>query len=745
MSVPFIFKGKEVIEPGAYAEIVSGATERNIAASFGKVLVIDTGEFASGWGGAGINGELSKKNKAIYKFASPAEFQEFIGGGIWYELASLLFNPSNEGAGIEELIWASAKSSTASELTFTFSASTTGTAATATAKLKAVATAIVGGGTGYAIGNTITLAGGTSTQAVILTVTSVSAGVITGVSISTAGSYSALPTNPIAQASTTGSGTGATFNITSWGIESIVMGITGTNYANATISLSATGTPDATFEPSISGGLITGIDVLSAGAGYVAIPTVIITRVNGGGEITLKTKIEGLGSIGALTNNDNLYKGFGIKLKTGNLDPSKFMLEFYRAQCKGLDPNVHNFTRWSDVAIYSAGNIREFLGIAYKCLSTTTAGQSPYTNPEKWALYDTNITYINNDGTTVPHLKLLESVEFSTLEELIAWMTTSARFNSFFSLVDSVVEGNGGIVPDDLLTYIGIQPFDGGTDSYQTQDFVDLLANIGAEDNTYFFSDKMGANVLDTKNLQILAHINSGLKFDKYLLVAGGYDENDFATNTIGAAQFLNTSKVTLVHGGGSLPKSGGGDRLVSQIYTAAAVLGRIMGLAPQTPATQKNIRITDVAHVLTEKERIQALKAGVIHFKKIGTSWVINEAVNTLQRNTSLFNSDGQSFTISIERIKAAINKTLIVNAEIRFPGGNLFTSSAQDVKSFTEKTLQDLTITRTQDNMITGFRDVSVTLNQDAWQVQYGFGPNGPINKVFFRGIMQENNVSI
>jgi len=745
MAVPFIFKGKEVIEPGAYAEIVSGATERNIAASFGKVMVIDTGEFSSGWGGAGINGELTKKNKAIYKFPSANDFQKFIGGGLWSELASMLFNPSTEGGGIEELIWVSAKTSTASELALSFSASSAGTAATGSVKMKAVALTIGSGGTGHEVNDLITLTGGTFTQAIVLKVLTVASGVITSVQIQTAGSYSVLPTNPASQGSTTGTGIGATINITSWGIESVIVASGGTNFADVTPTLSVVGSPSATFEPTISNGIISSVAVLSGGAGYTVVPTISFVRVTGGGDLMIKTKIEGFGSIGALTALNNLYKGFGVKIKAGVLDSSKFVMEFYQSQCKGIDINVHNFTKWTNLQVVSAGNIREFLGIAYKCLSTTTAGESPYTTPSKWAIYDTNITYFNNDGLTTTHLKLLESVEFSTLEELVAWMTTSSKFNTYFQLTDSTITGNGGIVSADLLSYIDMQIFEGGTESYGTQDFADVLANIGGEDNTYFFSDKMGANVLDTKNLQILAHINSGLKYDKYLLVAGAYNEDDFETNTLAAAQYFNTSKVALVHGGGSLPKSGGGDRLVSQMYTAAAALGRTMGLAPQTPSTQKSIRVTDVAHVLTESERIRALKAGVIHFKKVGTSWVINEAVNTLQRNTSLFNSDGQSSSISIERIKAALNKILVINAEIRFPGGNLFTSSAQDVKSFTEKTLQDATITRTQDNLITGFRDVKVVLVQDAWQVQYGFGPNGPINKVFFRGVMQENNISI
>lgn len=73
---------------------------------------------------------------------------------------------------------------------------------------------IVGAGSGYAVNDTITLTGGTSTTATVLRVTAVNSGAVTGVSIQTAGSYTILPSaHPVAQGSTSGSGTGATFTI----------------------------------------------------------------------------------------------------------------------------------------------------------------------------------------------------------------------------------------------------------------------------------------------------------------------------------------------------------------------------------------------------------------------------------------------------------------------------------------------------------------------------------------------------
>ena len=87
----------------------------------------------------------------------------------------------------------------------------------------ATAVAIASGGTGHAIGDVLTLAtpaSGLGAPAQVL-VTTVAGGVITGASIITsifeevlAGSYFTIPTNPVAQDSSTGTGIGATFNLT---------------------------------------------------------------------------------------------------------------------------------------------------------------------------------------------------------------------------------------------------------------------------------------------------------------------------------------------------------------------------------------------------------------------------------------------------------------------------------------------------------------------------------------------------
>src|SRR5262245_20647345 len=77
---------------------------------------------------------------------------------------------------------------------------------------KKVGTAVVAaGGTGYVVGNTINLGNG-----VVLTVATITAGAVATTTLTNAGSVyaGAVPANPVAQVSSNGPGTGATFTLT---------------------------------------------------------------------------------------------------------------------------------------------------------------------------------------------------------------------------------------------------------------------------------------------------------------------------------------------------------------------------------------------------------------------------------------------------------------------------------------------------------------------------------------------------
>lgn len=75
----------------------------------------------------------------------------------------------------------------------------------------AIGAVVVSGGTGYTVSDTLTLVGGTGTAATF-NVDTVSSGVITAVSLVSAGDYTVQPADPVA--TTGGTGSGATLNVT---------------------------------------------------------------------------------------------------------------------------------------------------------------------------------------------------------------------------------------------------------------------------------------------------------------------------------------------------------------------------------------------------------------------------------------------------------------------------------------------------------------------------------------------------
>ena len=110
--------------------------------------------------------------------------------------------------------------------TITISAPTTagGVQATGTAAMAQLTSAIAGGGTGYTVGDVLTFVGGTFTAPITVTVSTVSAGVITGFTVSSGGTYTVLLTNPVSV--TGGTGSGATFNVTAWQVRLTAFTIT---------------------------------------------------------------------------------------------------------------------------------------------------------------------------------------------------------------------------------------------------------------------------------------------------------------------------------------------------------------------------------------------------------------------------------------------------------------------------------------------------------------------------------------
>jgi hypothetical protein len=139
-------------------------------------------------------------------------FQPKGTGAIDLAAGSSGVNISNGGT-VTAITRTSSGSAYTSNPTVAITAPTTagGVQATATCTLGVASYVVAGGGTGYAVGNVLTMVGGTFTSAGTCTVSAVSSGVITAVTATTGGAYTVAPTNPVSV--TGGAGTGATFTL----------------------------------------------------------------------------------------------------------------------------------------------------------------------------------------------------------------------------------------------------------------------------------------------------------------------------------------------------------------------------------------------------------------------------------------------------------------------------------------------------------------------------------------------------
>ena len=122
MATQYFFGGKVVKLPGAYSEIKAQVASPNNPASYGKVLIVDTGSNTGWGGGSGVSGELNQGKNSVYVFNSPEEMKAFVKGGKWYNLADNLFKPSKSAdtVGVSQVIWISAKQTTAASFDLVF-------------------------------------------------------------------------------------------------------------------------------------------------------------------------------------------------------------------------------------------------------------------------------------------------------------------------------------------------------------------------------------------------------------------------------------------------------------------------------------------------------------------------------------------------------------------------------------------------------------------------------------------------
>lgn len=415
------------------------------------------------------------------------------------------------------------------------------------------------------------------------------------------------------------------------------------------------------------------------------------------GAVTFLTLDEGVGANGVLTSGV-LTHGYGCKFVESTVNPGKYLVQFYHGTFTGIDPL--NNTPYDGIAL-------------------------------------------DKSQATI----FLQSVECTTVQQLVDWCTNSPEFKAVFKLKAGFT-ATGPFVAGDVTSNAGYELAAGGTEDYTTAAFDEALASIKDLDNTFFLSLDAGTDATSLSNEKILDFIANDSKYEKFLVVPGGYDKSDFAGTTDTSesiVKYYNTDKVIVVHGGYK-KSTRSGFILKNQLHKAALVLGRTCGLEPQTPLTFKGLDIDGEIHKLSDPEKEFALDFGILttHYDNELDYHIIQQGINSLQQNQYLVNEDGTSHDIAVKRITAILNKDICITAKKVFfgkeVGPNRNTITEQDIKAWLEGFLQGKIASTLDDNIITRFGNINVTVQADNYFVSYEFVPNYPISKMIFTGIILE-----
>ena len=419
-----------------------------------------------------------------------------------------------------------------------------------------------------------------------------------------------------------------------------------------------------------------------------------ITLTIGSSALKFKCKNEGISGNGVLSDGQ-LKVGYAARIIAGTDDTSKFKCQIFRGSYMGVDD----------------------------------AGE-PY-GSKSFAEATSNL--------------LAESDEISTLGELYEW----ARADKYV-LAHFVVEMTGA--ESSQVSAVEMTTATGGTTEYlKDTEYADILEAISELDVTFFLTTNtdVSKGIDANTNGRLFTFLKNDAKFTEFMVIPGGSSDTDLfgeSNSSQAIAKYYNSGQVVVVHGSPIVNrKDGNGTKTLPSIYLAAAIIGLNAGKTPQSPLTFQRVGYQSFVYDLKKKEREKALQAGIMHVRNVSGYWCINQGVTTLQDNKKTIAADGQSMELSIELIKAQLNKELIIDGATRFTGKTAAQASPQTVKNFVETKLQSLTATADSDNLILSWKNVKVSAKNSDYFVTYDFTPNLPVNKVFFTGNILDFQVTV
>lgn len=419
-----------------------------------------------------------------------------------------------------------------------------------------------------------------------------------------------------------------------------------------------------------------------------------ITLTVDSGALQFKCKNEGTAGNGVLQDGQ-LKVGYAARIIAGTDDTSKFKCQIFRGSYMGVDKDGE-----------------------------------PY-GSKSFADAQSNL--------------LTESDEISTLGELYEW----ARADKYV-LAHFVVEMSG--TETTKVSAIDMTTATGGTTEYlKDTEYADVLEAISELDITFFLTTNTDVEkgIDANTNGRLFTFLKNDAKFTEFMVIPGGSSDTDLfgeSGSSQSIAKYYNSGQVAVIHGSPIVNrKDGNGTKTLPSIYLAAAIIGLNAGKSPQSPLTFQRVGYQSFVYDLKKKEREKALQAGIMHVRNVSGYWCINQGVTTLQDNKRTIAADGQSMELSIELIKAQLNKELIIDGATRFTGKTAAQASPQTVKNFVETKLQSLTATADSDNLILSWKNVKVSAKNSDYFVTYDFQPNLPVNKVFFTGNILDFQVTV
>ena len=349
-----------------------------------------------------------------------------------------------------------------------------GVQATATASLVALSATIGAGGAGYAINDKVTFPNG-----VVFTVSAVTGGAVTAVTVSNAGSITAgpIPANPVAMISTTGAGTGLTLDIV-YGLGPLNITKSGSGYTAATATISGGGAGTGGAYALGAGCWVNLVSAINNGQSGVRGPSQIVVATLG-----TSASIPALQSYAFSGGSDGAAGVTDADLVGTNTYPPTGMYALQNASVLTGNLVDHQTpSQWSTIAafgqefgIFMPGQDAPGASVSTTAADLSTAGVDTY------AFKSLTGDWVYWNDTTNKQQRLLGPATF--------WAPMRAQLNPNDSTLNKPVNGLIGTMSSEMsLTYTNQQLL------AASQGRVDYLANPSAGGNYFGFQTDMNSS-----------------------------------------------------------------------------------------------------------------------------------------------------------------------------------------------------------------------------------------------------------